>query len=339
MIKISPLDKDLVNEMISDTLCLFPRVTRSLADILYHKTKGNPLFLSRLIVSLSRDGLLRFSLSRRRWEWEEEKIQSMKIPDDVAELLTNSIGRLPSDVQDALCTLSCFGASIHLDIVDVLERDLDLQLQNSLEVARKEGFLEKFDRTIQFSHDRVQESAFNMLNSQDRRAKHSGYGFALCIHAMNGCDDSMLFTAVDQINRGDPTVILDHEHSSLVARLNLQAGKKAMGMSDYVSALSLFEHGISFLQECHWQQNYDLSLELFNCSTKCAYAVGDHEKLKCRTDEVLSFGRVFEDKLIVLYYFVSALCDASLLNEAIAKESFRSTGISIPRAYDIIHLP
>ncbi|KAL7461781.1 hypothetical protein ACHAXS_002187, partial [Conticribra weissflogii] len=319
IIIMSQLDRDLVNEMLSDTLCLFPRVTRPLADILHHKTKGNPLFLSRLMVSLSKDGLLRFSFNRRRWEWDEEEIQSKKIPNDVAEFLTNSIGRLPPDVQAALSTLSCFGASTHTTVIEVLESRLDLRLKDSLEVATTEGFLEKNDETFQFSHDRVQEAAYNTQNSQDRRAEHTRYGFALCIHAMNGCNDSMLFTAVDQINRGDPSVIVNPEHRSLVATLNLQAGKKAMEMSDYLSALSFFEYGISFLQERHWQQDYELSLELFNCSTKSAYAVGDQDKLKLRSDEVLAFGRCFEDKLVVLYYFVSALCDACLLNEAIAK--------------------
>ncbi|KAL7469039.1 hypothetical protein ACHAXS_009282 [Conticribra weissflogii] len=319
MINMSKLDKDSVNEMLSDTLCLFPRVTRPLADILYHKTKGNPLFFWRLIVSLSRDGLLQFSLSRRRWEWDEEKIQLMTIPDDVAEFLTNSIGRLPQDVQAALCTLSCLGASTQMAVIDVLEAGLDLQLKDSLEVAATEGFLEKTDKTFKFSHDRVQEAAYNMLNSQYRRAEHTRYGFALCLHALNGCDDSMLFTAVDQINRGGPAILVNPEHKSLVATLNLQAGEKAMGMSDYVSALSFFEYGISFLEGIRGQLDYGLRLELFNCSTKSAYAIGDHDKLKLRSDEVLAFGRCFEDKLIVLYYFVSALCDASLLKEAIAK--------------------
>ncbi len=78
----------------------------------------------------------------------------------MAEFLTNSIGRLPPDVQAALCTLMCLGASTHMVVIDALEAGLDLQLKDSLEVATTEGFLEKMEKTnktVQFSHNQVQE--------------------------------------------------------------------------------------------------------------------------------------------------------------------------------------
>ena len=83
-IKLNCMAEETLNSSLSETLCLSPRLTRSLSSVIYHKTKGNPLFVSRLILSLSRDGLLRPSLSLRRWEWDKEKILCQKLPDDVA---------------------------------------------------------------------------------------------------------------------------------------------------------------------------------------------------------------------------------------------------------------
>ncbi len=157
-----------------------------------------------------------------------------------------------------------------------------------------------------------------MLNSQDQRTEHTRYGFVLCFHELNGCNYLMLFTTVGQINHRGQSVICNPKKSLQVATINLEAGYKAMEMTDFVSALSFFEYRISYLKN-NWQLDYDLNLEFFNCCTKSAYAVGDHDKLKLCLDEVLAFGRCFKDKLVVLYYSVSALCNSSVQNKAITK--------------------
>ena len=61
------VDKTTVNRIVSGLLSLPPRLVGSLSDIIYQKSKGNPLFIEQLLVSLKRDGLLRFSLREKRW--------------------------------------------------------------------------------------------------------------------------------------------------------------------------------------------------------------------------------------------------------------------------------
>ncbi|KAL7461587.1 hypothetical protein ACHAXS_002004 [Conticribra weissflogii] len=48
IVQMTVFDEAAVNEMISDMLRLSPRLTRPLANIIHHKTKGNPLFLTSL---------------------------------------------------------------------------------------------------------------------------------------------------------------------------------------------------------------------------------------------------------------------------------------------------
>jgi len=317
--ELSSIDNNTVNSMISDLLCLFPRRTRRLADIIHLKTRGNPLFLSRLLVSLGENGLLRFSLSRRRWSWDEAKIRSLRTPDDVGKFLARSIENLSPVISDALCTLACFGGSIHLSVIEVLERDVGLRLTNSLESAATDGFLEKVDLGYRFSHDRVQEAAYNMLNSQDRAKRHLKYGLALCMRATLDDNNGMIFTAVGQVNRTGPEIIYSAEEKSLISASNFRAGRKAMGLSDFGSALKFFERGIDFLHNDHWDDDYEFSLEIFDCAAKCAYAIGDHEKLKLLSNQILVSARSFEGKLNVLCYTINLLCDASLLDKAIEK--------------------
>ncbi|KAK1741489.1 putative ATPase, partial [Skeletonema marinoi] len=85
------MGEETLNAMVSETLCVLPRLTRTFSNIIYRKTKGNPLFVSQLMLALSKKRLLFPSLSRRRWEWDNEKIMSQKLPDDVAVFFTQSI--------------------------------------------------------------------------------------------------------------------------------------------------------------------------------------------------------------------------------------------------------
>lgn len=319
-IKMTLMDQVSLNDAISDLLSLSPRLTRSLSDIVHHKTKGNPLFFSRLMTSLTADGLLQFRLSCRRWVWDEESIQSRKIPDDVAEFFTNAIGMLSPDNLNALCTLSCFGASIDISVIKILEEGLELQLQKSLDEAVLEGFLDKTNHNYKFSHDRIQEAAYTRIDPDECRILHARYGLILCNHAMkHKSDDAMFFTAVDQINRAGPSVVLNSDQGSMLAQSNLQAGLKAMDMSDFLSALSFFEFGIKFLWQNHWTDVYDLSLSLYNNAAKCSLAIGDSEKLERFSTQVLANARSFEDKLHIYHFSITSLCNSSLLEDAFNK--------------------
>ena len=65
-LKLVYLTKDVVNQFVADLLHLSPRLVANLSDIVYHKTKGNPLFISRMLLSMNRKGLLYISLTRNR---------------------------------------------------------------------------------------------------------------------------------------------------------------------------------------------------------------------------------------------------------------------------------
>ncbi|KAL7543650.1 hypothetical protein ACHAWF_007439, partial [Thalassiosira exigua] len=220
-VKLKCMDETTMNNMMSDLLCLSPRLTRKLSHIIMHKTKGNPLFFSQLMISLGKDNLLRLSLSRRRWVWDEEKIQSRKISDDVASFLASAIERLPLDVKSSLCVMSCFGNKTDFDILMTLERNLGLALVGPLELAATEGLLDKVDNSFIFSHDRFQEAAYSIMRPEERPLFHLKYGLALLSADINDLKDDVLFAAVGQINNGGPAAVEDAQQAVLISNLNL----------------------------------------------------------------------------------------------------------------------
>jgi predicted ATPase len=318
-VNLDCMDEESVNTMVSETLCLFPRLTRSLSNIIHHKTKGNPLFVSRLLLSLSKEGLLRPSLSLRRWEWDKEKIQYQHLPDDVAMFLTNSIRVLSEDVKSSLFLLSCFGASTESAFVKILESALEKKMLDNLELAVSEGLLDKSYDQYRFSHDRIQEAAYTMMDVKVRRLTHFNHGMALAPLADGEDDESnlLLLTAANQLNLAGPEAVQDRSQNAIAATLNLRAGKKAMEMSDFEAAHSYFDSGISFLLKNHWEEHYDLSLELFDLAAKCSLTNGDLVSLQLLTEQVLAYGRSFQDKLNVMYFVTCSLAYSSKLRESI----------------------
>eukprot|EP00985_Skeletonema_marinoi_P019265 scaffold10976_cov95-Skeletonema_marinoi.AAC.1 len=88
-------------------------------------------------------------------------------------------------------------------------------------------------------------------------------------------------------------------------------------MSDFGAAYSYFNHGISFLQEGHWQEHYDLSLRLFELAAKCALAIGDLASSMLHSEQVMKESRSFEDALNVMYISTCALAYSSGLPDSI----------------------
>ena len=316
-IMLTSMTSKNVNEMLSHSLSLLPRITRPLSDILYHKTKGNPFFIKQLVMELRKRRLLHLSLSRRRWVWETDKIRDMEIPENVATFILESFYCLPPDVLSALSVLSCFGSRVEISLIEILEAEIDTPLIAPLDRAVSESIVDKWKGEYVFVHDKLQEAAYGVIIPEQRCLQHVKYGLALGNVAVRDRSDTLLICAVSQINHGGPQAVADREQGVAVARLNLDAGKKAMGMSDFFSAHSFFDHGISFLRKGHWEEQYDLSLDLFNLAAKCALMNAEYDHLEILTRQIMHYARSFEDKYQATSISITLLLQSGKLDEGV----------------------
>jgi predicted ATPase len=177
-VQLKCMDEDELREVMSNTLCLSPRIVRFLSNIVFKKTKGNPLFFSQMLLSLNRNGLICLNYDSQRWVWEEDKIYSMKLPDNVAICFAKSISKVPFEVQLALRTLSMFGAAAQMECIEELEKKLNLELTEPLKTAAAEGLVNHVQGSIQFSYDLIQEVVYGMIPEQGLH-NHLVYGTIL----------------------------------------------------------------------------------------------------------------------------------------------------------------
>lgn len=88
-----------VNAMVSDSLGIFPRLCKPLAEIVHRKTKGNPLFAQTFLRSLVDKKLLTFSLREKSWTWNLAEILAEDITPNVLDLLSSKLTNLSDSVQ------------------------------------------------------------------------------------------------------------------------------------------------------------------------------------------------------------------------------------------------
>ena len=87
-----------------------------------------------------------------------------------------TINTLDANIKLALSTMACFGNSVECEIMSTIEADLGLNLTTPLDDAMREGLLYMVKGRYCFSHDRIQEAAYSMIDKSDVFVHHVNYG-------------------------------------------------------------------------------------------------------------------------------------------------------------------
>ena len=170
-VSLSGLNSHDLNTMISDALCLYPRICKSLSSIVYQKTKGNPFFVLEFMQSLLSRGLLRYNFHQKRWVWNEDMIRAEGITDNVLHLLALKMNGLSDDVQVLLKVMACCGTSTDESVIRCLSESVEYPgLQDGLDKAVSDGFIEKDgEGSFKFVHDKVREAAYNLIPESEKK--------------------------------------------------------------------------------------------------------------------------------------------------------------------------
>lgn len=177
---------------------------------------------------------------------------------------------------EGLKRASCFGSQIYtstlLCLSDLKSIDSEsIDVMGALELGAECGLIERSVAMFQFSHDLIQQAAYELIPAIEQPIYHKMLGGVLVAQSVRiGLDDTILFVAADQVNRAGVQTITDSKERILFAGLNLKAASKSMEQSEYDSALTYLESGLTFLT-CipdHWDTEYELSLNLFQKSAQ-----------------------------------------------------------------------
>jgi class 3 adenylate cyclase len=141
-----------------------------------------------------------------------------------------------------------------------------------------------------FQHDRVQQAAYALIDREERQAVHLSIGRFVLQHCSPQQLDEQLIEIVGHLNAGR-ALLNDAAERTRVARMNLDAGLKAVRSSAYDSALGFLRIGVELLGREPWEADYDLMLALARETQQCAYLTGAYDEADEWTETTLQRAR------------------------------------------------
>ena len=141
--------------------------------------------------------------------------------------------------------------------------------------------------------------AYELKSIDQRRQDHYRYGLSLYSTFNESAENSgLFFTAVTQINYAGPDAVPDDpSQKSIIAGLNLKAGKLSIACADYNIAFAFFKHGISYLRGDCWSSQYKLSVDLYDAVAEVAFVLQKIDSVKFYAKELVDNARTLDDSL------------------------------------------
>ena len=287
---LQPLTAAQTAQLIADTLQLPAGRCAPLARLCHAKTAGNPFFLGQFLHAIEQAGHLHYRFEQRGWDWDMAALAAADYTANVVELMLDKIRRLPPVTQRQLHRAAAIGNRFALQTLAIVGERTAYQTQQDLWPALEAGLIQPLDQRYKyldaddaasqvgyrFLHDRVQQAAYAVADEHERPATHLTIGRLLHRHATPEQLDQQLYAITEQLN-GGRALMVDAAERLLLARLNWQAGAKAVRSSAFQPALHHLRTGLSLLPADAWTAHYALTLDLQLGAAEAAYLCGDFD--------------------------------------------------------------
>src|SRR6476469_3685536 len=116
------------------------------------------------------------------------------------------------------------------------------------------GLSDQLVAEYKFAHDRIQQAVYSLISEADRQSVHLRVGRLLLQNTSSEELSQTLFDIVNQLNKSRSLMDRQIERYEL-ARLNLQAGKKAKSSAASQPAFNYLQIGLSLLNKKSWSQH------------------------------------------------------------------------------------
>lgn len=315
-ISLSHLKLEDINQLVADTLNISRSHTQSLAELLQAKTNGNPFFLREFFKSLYEEELLWFDFTAHTWKWDLEQISDRRITDNVVELITNKIKKIPTATQEILKLGSCIGNQFDLYTLGIIAEASPSKVTSSLDDAIAQGMIRSLNDIegstgldiiecesvlstqvrYQFVHDKIQQAVYSLIIEEDRNRLHLQIG-RLLLNRTALAQTVTIFEIVNQLNNARQLIINRVELDEL-AQLNQQAATKAKASGAYQAAFNYFQISLQLLPKDSWINHYARALKIYRLTASAAYLNGDCTQTIALTETILQQANTVLDRVI-----------------------------------------
>ena len=297
---LKPLELINIQQLVEETFHCSLKEANLLAELSHQKTEGNPFFLSQFLYSLYREQLIQFNKKEWKWQWSLESIKRSQITDNVVELISNRISKFPQNTIETLKLAACIGSQFDLDTLSIIcKRDLR-DTYSDICTALKEGMILPLDNSISgsytFLHDRIQQAAYSLIEEKNRKEIHVKVGRLMISGTDLEKDRRKVLDIVNQLNLGIE-LIHNPSEKKQIAKLELIAGKMAKKSTAYDTAYKYISVGIMLMDNCGWENSYELTHSLYVEAAETAYLNGDYNAVEQYIGTALNNSKDVLDKI------------------------------------------
>jgi predicted ATPase/class 3 adenylate cyclase/tRNA A-37 threonylcarbamoyl transferase component Bud32 len=350
-VTLTPLTLEHVSQFIADTVKHSPEDVRSLSEIVFQKTGGNPFFLTQFLQSLYEEEFLKFNIKNGAWEWAMDAIRQMATTANVVELMTKKIQKLPQPTQHVMKLAACIGKRFDLTTLAIVYEHSLTETAHDLWEALIEGLIVPMDESykyvesvadwkletgnspfdfahhdrhpersrrvwFKFFHDRIQQAAYSLIEADRKEIVHLHIGRLLLANTPEAEREDKLFEIVNHVNMSQ-ALITNQSEKDQFAQLNLLASKKAKASAAYETAFTYAQAGLALLASECWQQQYDLTLALHTEAAETAYLIGDYDQTARLVAVVLQSAQTLWDKEKIYEIQIQSFIAQNKMSEAI----------------------
>ncbi len=307
-IHLKPLDRNTLNQMIADVLVTPKEKCCDLSDLIYQKTNGNPFFSRQCLLTLSETNAIYFDNEIHEWKYKLDLARNAEICDNVLDLMSGQIRRLPASTQKILKIASCIGNHFSIQLLaDVSENDLE-NTNTTIAATAEKGLVlpvyswDKDDiDEYKFLHDRVQQAAYSLLNDSEKQSIRLKAGRILLQQATVYEKEEKVYEIADHLNYAKNLLVDEEEIKQFIA-INLAASVRAKNATAYEPALRYITHAMDRVPT--WKQHSTLTSSLLLQRAECEHLSGNntaaedyYNKAIDHADGILEKAKVYEQKI------------------------------------------
>ncbi|MBF0380941.1 MAG: AAA family ATPase [Magnetococcales bacterium] len=350
-IELKPLQESDVNQLIVDSFRSMPEESLSLAELCTKKTHGNPFFLNRFLRTLHEQKLI--YLQENRWQWDMGTIEKENITKNVVDILSKEILNLNTNSRKILSYAACMGNSFDIFTLVILTEIPHIQVALTLAKSVSQELIVPLDNqyrlacitdtvnsSFRFAHDRVQQTAYTLIEPDKKKTLHLHIGCRLRDHSKNSdIDDELFLEIVNHLNLS-ASLIEDSDERRELAQFNLRAGLYVQKSAAFEIAMSFFSSGLNMLSDSDWSSDRTLTMELHIAAAEAAYLTTDFNKMEQLAAKVLTSNPDKLDRLRIYEIKIQALMAQKQQLKAILMglDALGSLGINLPSAPKTYHI-
>lgn len=318
-IKLGPLSEPDVVELTAAMLGFEqdPAQVTTLGRLAFNKTQGNPFFLAQFLAYLHGEKLLHFDVAAWKWSWIESKISSLKVTDNVVDLMASKLQRFATATVEIVKLAACIGFEFDLPTLSLIAEKTPPDVVIDLWPAIQEGLIlspvpsEK--ELYRFSHDRVQQAAYSLHDGETRKRLHLRIGRLLLSQLAPSSE--LPFNVIDHVNLG-ASLISDAEERLRLADMNLTAARRAKASTAYAAAVQYLKRGIALVPG-GFHESYELYFALNLECADCENLSGNFEDAQQRFALLLEHARTDIERGQIYFLHLLALSSRGQYADAI----------------------